>query len=273
MLEFIRLHAAALAAVVALGTGAWAAPQTTVNERRDAAPDMRLEIDEIIVGSITVIGWAEPSMLVTGTLGNDVTEFDIDGSPSNWEIRADWDGWDDDSDRHGRRDHDDVDVDLEIHVPFGASVEVSAVTATIKVSGVNGRIALDTVTGTVEYAGDSTDVAIDAVTGDISVKSGALRDGDFETVQGSITFTGSFDPRGSISFESVMGSIELRLPVDVAADFDVETMMGDVVNEHGPAARQEDRWMPSKELSFRTNGGGAEVSIETLQGSIRILRQ
>lgn len=273
MSRTIRTATAALAAVVALGTGAWAAPQTTVNERRDAAPDMRLEIDEIIVGSITVIGWAEPSMQVTGTLGEEVTEFEIDGSPSHWEILADWDGWDDDSDRHGHRKHDDVDVDLEIRVPFGASIDISAVTAPIKVTGVNGRIEIETVTGKVEYSGESTSVSIDAVTGDISVKSGAVRDGNFETVQGSITFEGSFDPRGSISFESVMGSIELRLPADVAADFDAETMMGDVVNEHGPAARQHDRWVPSKELSFSTNGGGADVSIETLQGSIRILKR
>lgn len=267
----IRTCLAALLATATLGTGALAAPQKQVNERREAAPDMRLQVDEIIVGSVTVSGWAEPAMLVTGTLGDDVTEFAIEGSPSAWQIYADWDS-DEDGPR-SRHGHDDVDVDLEIRVPFGASVEVSAVTAPITVTGVNGHIQLETVTGDVEYAGESKRISIDAVTGNIVVRAAALLDGAIETVQGSIEFEGSFDPAGSASFESVMGSIELRLPADVAADFDVETMMGEVVNEHGPAAQQEDRWVPGKELSFSTNGGGANISIETLQGAIRILER
>lgn len=265
----MRVAFLALVGVIVLGTASWAAPQKTVNERREAAADMRLEVDEIIVGSVVVTGWDEPAMLVTGTLGDDVESFEIDGSPASWEISVDWS----DSERLGHRDEKKVNVDLEIRVPFGASIEVSAVTAPIKVTGVNGRIELETVTGKVEYSGESTRVEIDAVTGSIEARSSRLMHGSFETVQGDIEFEGSFDSQGSVSFESVMGSVELQLPADVAADFDVETMMGDVVNEHGPPARSESGFVPGKELSFSANGGGAKVSIETLQGAIRILKR
>ena len=70
-----------------------------------------------------------------------------------------------------------------------------------------------------------------------------------------------------------MGGITLHLPADTSADFDVETMMGEIDNELGPEARSTDRWVPSKELQFSIGDGSADVTVETLQGAIRILRQ
>lgn len=281
MFDHKRILLMALAALVALAPAVTASPQQTVDETRAASPDMTLEFDELIVGSLKITGWERNELRVTGTIGDDVTEFEIAGGPGHFEILADWEDhdWDhdrdDDMDERDRRhrDSDDVEIDLEISVPYGASLDLSTVTANIEIHNVNGTIEAATVTGNIDYRGEASEMEFEAVTGTLDVRTSVLREGNFETVQGSIEFTGALAAGADAAFESVMGEITLRLPADTSAEFDVETMMGDIDNELGPEAVATDRWVPSKELRFSAGGGSADVSIETLQGRIRILLQ
>lgn len=269
----------AVGVLVALAVPATAAAQQQVEDTRAASPDVRIEIDEIIVGSIVITGWDQNEFSLTGSIGADVDEFYVEGGPDYIEVGADFDDWDEDDDREdGRRrwrgrDHNDVDINLEIRVPRGASVEIDGVTASISVSGVDGSIELESVTGNIEYEGNAGVLDLANVTGSITARAPNVAEGDFESVNGNITFVGSFQPNAELDFENVNGNIDLTLPADVSASFDIETMMGDIANDFGPEARSSSRWVPSKELSFRAGSGSAEISIETLQGSIYLRRQ
>ncbi len=270
----------ALGAVLAMAVPATAtATQQQVEDRRAVSPDVMIEIDEIIVGSIVITGWDQNEFQLTGTIGADVDEFYVEGGPDNIEVGADFDDWDDDDDNEGGRrrwrgrDHNDVEINLEIRVPRGASLEIEGVTSSIRVNGVDGSIDLESVTGSIEYSGNATTLDLANVTGSITAQAPRVTEADFESVNGDITFVGGFASGAELDFENVNGDIDLSLPADVSASFDVETMMGDIVNEFGPEASSSSRWVPSKELSFRTGSGSAEISIETLQGSIRIRHQ
>lgn len=268
--------AALLASAPAVG-----APQSEVRETRPAARDMRLEIGDIVVGSVQITGWDREEMEVVGRLGRDVASLEIDGDPEGYEIRADqgdwngdWQDWRDDRWRQREQNrHQDVDVELEIRVPRGASLDIEVVTAPIRVQGVDGRVELETVTGMIEYRGDADDLALTTVTGDIRAHGGALDEGRFETVQGSITWTGSFASGAEVSFETVGGGVELVLPADVSAAFDVETTTGDIDSDFGVQAERVSRWASSQEIHFSIGDGDARVSIETLQGGVRLRRQ
>lgn len=273
---------ATIPAVLAVLLAAWpaaAVPQGQVRETRTASPDMRLEVDEIVVGSVRITGWERNEMEVVGHLGRDVTSLQIEGGPDRFEISADWEDWDEsdwDDDRRRTRNRDrdqDVDVELEIRVPHGASLEVETVTAPIRVSGVHGRIDLETVTGTIEYGGDSTYLSLATVTGSIEASANGLERGQFETVQGNITWSGALARQAQLSFETVGGNIELQLPADVSASFDVETMMGEIDTDFGVQAQRVSRWINTQELHFTAGDGSARVSIETLQGTVRLRRQ
>lgn len=280
-----RTCLAALLALV-LPALAWSTPQQNIEDSRPVSADMTLEIDDIIVGSITVIGWDQNEMSVTGTIGDDIDDFVIEGGPDHVEISADFDGRDydyddddsDDEDRGERRrwrgrQHDDVDVKLEIYVPRGASLEIEGVTANFDVTGVNGDIEIESVTGNIKYEGSARSIDVAVVTGSITVRSSGVRSGSFESVQGSLYFEGSVAAGAELDFETVMGSVDLLLPADVSAEFDIETMTGEIENAFGEAPRSTNRWLPSKELSFSTGGGSAEISIETLQGKVTLRMQ
>ncbi len=267
--------------VIGLSLPGTALAQSQIEDRRAVASDVWIEIDEIIVGDIRVVGWENDELLVTGTIGADVDEFVIEGGPESVEIYAEWDEWDEwdedgeNEDRRRRwrgRGHHDVDVILEIRVPHGARLEINGVTTSVHVEQVHGSIEIETVTGTIEYSGNATVLELASVTGSIVAKTSSLMEGSFETVNGEIYFEGAVAPGAELDFEAVNGSVELLLPADVSANFHVETMMGEIVNDFGEQPRRTSRWVPSQELSFRTGGGDADINIETLQGAVRIRR-
>jgi hypothetical protein len=255
--------------------------QEEVNDTRTVSPTVMVEIDEIIVGHIRVIGVAGNEMTVTGTIGADVDEFVIEGGPNAVEIYAEIGSWDDDDDEgeggrrrwRGRSENHDVEVNLEIRVPTGASLEIEGVTATFVVEGVNGMIDIESVTGDITYSGNATMLDLGNVTGSITDSATSVMEADFESVNGDMSFTGSVSTGGELSMENVNGAIELNVPGDISASFDVETMMGNIDNAFGQEPRRESRWIPSQELSFTNGSGAAEIMIETLQGSVHIRKQ
>ena len=134
----------ALIAASILAVPGAALAQQQIDDTRTVSPTVYVEIEEIIVGHIRVIGVAGNEMTVTGTIGADVDEFVIEGGPDSVEIYAEFGDWDNDNDNDNRdrgrrrwrgRDNSDVDVDLEIRVPVGARLEIDGVTATFVVEG------------------------------------------------------------------------------------------------------------------------------------------
>lgn len=277
MEAFRRTPVAGLIAAGILAFPGAALAQQQIDNTRTVSPTVRVEIEEIIVGHIRVIGVAGNEMTVTGTIGADVDEFVIEGGPDFVEIYAELGSWDSDDDDHGSRRwrgyEKDVDIDLEIRVPTGASLEIGGVTATFVVEGVNGVIEIESVTGDITYSGDATMLDLTNVTGSITASVTSVMEANLESVTGRVTFTGDVSAGGELTMENVTGSIELNVPASISASFDIETMMGDIDNEFGQKPRRESRWIPSQELSFTNGGGAAEIRIETMQGSVTIRKQ
>jgi hypothetical protein len=273
-----RTPIAALVVAAALTVPTAAQAQQQIDDRRSASPNVNIEIDDIIVGHIVIIGGSDNEVVVTGTIGADIDEFVIEGGPDHVEIYAEFEDWDNSHNEHGRRrwrgrEQTDVEVNLEIHVPAGASLELEGITANFDVSGVDGEVQIESVTGTVSYSGNASVVEISNVTGSITATAGNPMEVDIESVNGPIVYTGGVGVQGEINIENVNGSIELNVPADIAARFHVETLMGGIENAFGQKPERESRWVQSEELRFTNGAGGAEIRIETLQGGVRIHKQ
>jgi DUF4097 and DUF4098 domain-containing protein YvlB len=105
------------------------------------------------------------------------------------------------------------------------------------------------------------------------VTGGTFERARVETVNGRILFEAGLAPRAVLEAETVSGAVELVLPASVSADFSITTFSGEIRNELGPPARKISRDTPEKELTFSTGGGGANVTVETLSGSIVLRRK
>ncbi len=287
---------AALVLATALAAPAVLAAQTTVDQKRPAAPDAAVSIENM-AGSVRVTGWDKAEVQVRGTVGAG-GELSFGGSDKRIQIEVE-------SDRNPMG----IRSDLEVFVPAGSSVEIEGFQATIKVTGVTGSVQAETVNGSITQAGAAKHVELQSVNGDVEVAKAAgriqaeavngtvsVRDAsgeleastvhgklsviggsyervEIESVAGAVRLEAALSARASVSIETVSGPVELLLPADVAAEFSVSSFSGRITNELGPAAEKPSKWTPQTELTFTTGSGGARVSVETLSGSIAIRKR
>jgi len=266
----------------------------------DAAPDSYIEIYNTS-GDIQVIGWSQDRVQVKGTLGDKVEELILEREDKEILIKV----------KIPHRHYGDVDADLVISVPEKSSIEVSAVSADIEVTGVLGKQSLETVSGSVATAavgrdvdagsvsGDveitgngkaadyeaatvSGDVILtnlagrvnaESVSGDVQIIGGAFEDAHAESVNGDLEFRAELKDGGDLSMESVNGTIDIVFTKDVSARFDVETFNGSIRNCFGPKPERTSRYSPGLELSFTVGDGESHVGVETLNGSVNVCNQ
>jgi DUF4097 and DUF4098 domain-containing protein YvlB len=290
----MRTHRLALSLTLAAGA---AVAQTTMDQRRPAAPDGLVEIENS-AGAIRVIGWNRNEVAVSGTLGRRASGLEFSGDPHRTRIEVQAEG-----NPHA------VHAELEVHVPAGSRLEIDSYAASITITDVTGAVKAETVNGSISMKGGSKEVNLQTVNGSVEVTSPAnrvhaesvngsvtVRDasgevnastvngrlvvvgGTFqrarlETVSGSLRFEGDLAKKATLDAETVSGGVEVVLPAGVSADFSVSTFSGDIENELGPAAQKTSRYTTEKSLSFTTGAGGAKVSVQTLSGAIRLRKR
>jgi DUF4097 and DUF4098 domain-containing protein YvlB len=287
---------AALVLATLLAAPAWLAAQTTVDQKRPAAPDGAVSIENM-AGSVKVTGWDKAEVQVRGTVGEGgELSFEGSGKRTHIEIEA---------------DHNPMGIksDLEVFVPAGSSVDIEGFQATISVTGVVGSVTAETVNGSITQAGAAKHVELQSVNGDVEaskatgrikaeavngsvvvrdasgdleastvhgklhVIGGSYDRAEIESVAGTVRFEAALTSRAALSIETVSAPVELLLPATVSAEFHVSSFSGHITNELGPAAEKPSKWTPQTELGFTTGSGGARITIETLSGAIEIRKR
>jgi DUF4097 and DUF4098 domain-containing protein YvlB len=292
MVKRLGLAVMALAAIAAP-----AVAQQTLNEKRPASKDGVVEVHNV-AGSVKVTGWDRDEVEVTGTLGRGSERLEFTGSGARTEVRV----------VLPRRSHQVDGSDLEIKVPAGSRLEVDTVSADIGVDMVTGPVRLESVSGRVEVAGGPREfeaktvsggieiaaanapgrassvsgtvvlkgvkgsVEASSVSGAVTVTGDAVSRAELQTTSGDIRFDASLAGNGRLDAKTMSGTVDLRLPAATAADFDVTTFSGDIVNEFGPEARRASEYGPGKELSFST-GAGARVVAKSFSGSVHLRKR
>jgi DUF4097 and DUF4098 domain-containing protein YvlB len=219
---------------------------------------------ENVAGSVRIVGSAGSTVEITGTLGDDVEELKVEQHGSRLDISVELP-----EGNHKR--NLDADADLVIHVPFDSELDVETVSANIEVSDVRGDLSLESVSGAIEVDGELGDIELSTVSGAINVAAGSsLKEGEFESVSGSIECAADLSDNGEFGFETVSGDITLTAPRGFSAEWNVETFSGAIENILGPEAERTSKYAPGKELNFTTGGGGATVSVESLSGRVTI---
>ena len=177
------------------------------------------------------------------------------GEPGNYRSRAWWD----------RRRYE-VTVDLTIQLPAetrirlctvnSPDVRVQGTSGDFDVQNVNGRIALENVRGS----------------------------GRASTVNGRVEATFAQAPQSDSLFKTVNGDISVTLPQDASASLRLKTLHGGLFTDFDVVAQPLQN-TPAREprngkYVYRSNGftsvrigkGGPELTFDTLNGDVRVLR-
>jgi DUF4097 and DUF4098 domain-containing protein YvlB len=236
----------------------------TVDETRSASPGGVVAI-EVLSGDISIIGWDRSEVNVTGTIDDELYELKIKESEQRTTISVE--------PRGNKLELEDGDVDLEIRVPSGGRLEAETLSAGVTVEAVSGAVTIESISGMVRVEGAVPEAEVSTVSGTIVISSSAeLQEGEFQSVSGSIKLKGMLSADGDFAFETVSGNIELHLPAGTSAEFEVETFNGDIKNDFGPAAEKTSKYLPAKSLEFSIGGGGASVSVTSINGSVKLVQ-
>jgi len=267
-----------------------------ISERQDADPGGRVEITNI-AGEISVTGWGEDAIEVTGTLGRGVERLDFTRDNELTVIEV----------VYPENGGNSGGSQLNIKIPEGSELEVIAVSAPIHVRGVCGRQRLKTVSGDVITEAFGSDIEAESVSGDLSVSgssnmthtllktiSGTIEtdrvSGELEastisgrieadagtfsrarlnTTNGRISIEGGLTPNGRYDLSTTNGRIDVLLDHDQDLDVDAQTFSGTIDNCFGiePAQRG---YSPERTLRFQDGEANRTIRIRSMVGRIDI---
>lgn len=292
MMRPIVLLAAACAAAAPL------AAQQKIERRIPVASDVSVRITNL-EGSTRIIGWDADTLAVTGSVPAGVT-FYFGGGGRGAKMGVERDP---NAKVAGS-------VFLEVRVPRGARVWVRSGGGSIEATGLAGEIDAVSVGGTIRLDGALRLVSAEAIDGGVEVTgaTGVVRartgsgrivlrqlgaGGDItavtvsgaievtearpagarlETVSGAVTYAADIERRGRLEVQTHGGDVDLRLQPDTEAEFDLHSLGGPVVFglgvEKGEPVKPS---APGKPVNRATGGGGAQVTVRSFKGTIRIV--
>ncbi len=145
-------------------------------------------------------------------------------------------------------------VSYELKVPASVNLDkISTVNGDVEIHSISGKVKAETVNGNLIASGLAADVSLETVNGRVNA---------------------IFDSLGNnqrVSAETVNGKIVFELPVDTSARVHAETVNGsidaddfDLVIEKGFVGR---------ECNGQIGNGDARISLDTVNGSIRIIKK
>jgi DUF4097 and DUF4098 domain-containing protein YvlB len=251
----------------------------------------RLEVSSY-AGDIAVTAWSRNAVRVQAEPGGR-TSVEIDRSGSSVTVRT-----------QARRGPPSL-VDLQITAPSWMALDLSGVNTDISVAGSRGPVSVETVQGQVDVEGGEGLVSLQSVQGSVTLRgakgslevhsvnedvvvSGSSGELTAETVNGDIAlsrvdgssvtassvngdleYDGTIRNGGRYAFSTHNGDITVTVPGDANAAVSVSTFNGEFVSEF-PVTLTETR--KGKRFSFRLGSGSAQVTLESFQGTIQLVR-
>jgi len=196
-------------------------------------------------------------------------------------------------------------VDLQITVPAWMGLDLSGVYTDVTVNGVRGPVNVETVQGTVDVTGGDGLVSLRSVEGAVTLKGAKGRidvhsvnddvrissasgeivaesvNGEIvlervdatsleaTTVNGDVGYDGPIRSGGRYELSSHNGDVTVAVTEKTSASITVSTFSGEFESAI-PVTLRETR--KGKRFSFTLGAGGAQVSLESFQGTVRLVR-
>ena len=149
---------------------------------------------------------------------------------------------------------DSASVDYTLTVPRTSAVEdVSLVNGDLDVADLEGRLEVELVNGDVRARNLAASTRVEAVNGTVDLAFARL------------------DPEDRVSAQSVNGRIEIALPASIGADLRASTVSGRLSNEFQiPVDKHR---FVGADMEGAIAGGGADIELETVNGTIAVRKQ
>jgi DUF4097 and DUF4098 domain-containing protein YvlB len=161
-------------------------------------------------------------------------------------------------------------VEGEVVVDGGEGlVSLQSVQGSVSLTGAKGRIEVNSVNEDVRVSRTSGEIDAETVNGEIELEQVDATSVTATTVNGDITYDGPVRDGGRYAFSTHNGDLLLTVPQGSNATVAVSTFSGEFESEF-PVTLTEAR--KGKRFSFTLGSGSAQVSLESFQGTIQLVR-
>jgi DUF4097 and DUF4098 domain-containing protein YvlB len=161
-------------------------------------------------------------------------------------------------------------VEGDVDVTGGEGlISLRSVQGSVKLRGARGRISVNSVNEDVEVANSAGDVVAQTVNGEITLRVVNAASVDASTVNGDIWYSGPIRSGGRYAFSTHNGDIGLTVAEGTNATVAVSTFSGEFESEFPVPLRGTRK---GKGFSFTLGSGSAQVTLESFQGTIELVR-
>lgn len=161
-------------------------------------------------------------------------------------------------------------VQGEVDVEGGEGlVSLRSVQGGVALRGAKGRLEVHSVNEDVSVSNSSGEVTAETVNGDVTLLQVAATRVMSSSVNGELTYDGTIANGGRYAFSTHNGDITLTVPEGSNAAVSVSTFNGEFASEF-PVTLTETR--RGKRFTFTLGTGSAQVSLESFQGTIELVR-
>jgi DUF4097 and DUF4098 domain-containing protein YvlB len=161
-------------------------------------------------------------------------------------------------------------VQGEVEVEGGAGlVSLRSVQGRVSLSGAKGRLEAHSVNEDVHISNSSGEVTAETVNGDITLSRVDATSVSSSSVNGELTYDGTIRNGGRYALSTHNGDITVTVPEGSNAAVSVSTFNGEFASEF-PVTLTETR--KGKRFSFTVGTGSAQMTLESFQGSIELVR-
>jgi DUF4097 and DUF4098 domain-containing protein YvlB len=198
---------------------------------------------------VSVEGWDKNELWISVRPGDDVERIEIDNSASRPEIRV----------VVPKRKARKISTDIDVRMPFGASLEISGVSMDARVRGIEGDVDLHSVSGTVMVNAEGGEVDAETVSGDVRV-GGRAESIEANTSSGTVFISGETP---DLRAETISGDVRVEGRIEEGK---TSTTSGTIsVKGH---VRDLEAQTISGDVRVETLGARGEVS--TVSGTVRV---
>jgi DUF4097 and DUF4098 domain-containing protein YvlB len=161
-------------------------------------------------------------------------------------------------------------VQGEVDVTGGEGlVSLRSVQGSVKLKGAKGRIEVHSVNEDVRVSDASGEIVAETVNGEIVLERVDATSLEATTINGDVGYDGPIRNGGRYTLSSHNGDVTLAAAPNASASIAVSTFNGEFESEF-PVTLTETR--KGKRFSFSLGSGSAQVSLESFQGTVQLVR-
>jgi putative adhesin len=161
-------------------------------------------------------------------------------------------------------------VEGEVDVSGGEGlISLRSVQGSVALRGGKGRISVNSVNEDVEVRNSSGEITAETVNGEITLQVNDAASVDASTVNGDIAYSGPIRNGGRYAFSTHNGDVTVTVAEGTNASVAVSTYSGEFESEF-PVPLRGTR--AGKGFNFTLGSGSAQVTLESFQGTIQLVR-